>query len=314
MQTRNPRLAQELGLTLLAPTPAVLQLPAGSFPFKTMFAFGMLNVAASNETAIEHFDPVTLALLGKTIIGTPPANNVSSLDAINGELVGGDFAANGVFFCNPVTKTVAAFLPLGAGVRDVVTCGAFLIATSDTGGWIKKIDPVTRTVVDTLVQPGAFRAAYDGFRYLYVALNAASQLLKIDLSVTPMVVTATWATGAGTWSVECNGDFVWTGNEGAGAGGSFSRINPNVTGAAAVTTYPMGSPNALHSIRCWGDRIYGADANGNGIIIFNMNTGKVDGWIATGPNTIGIDLDGSRLINTCGNNNTVEIRQLESLV
>jgi hypothetical protein len=161
--------------------------------------------------------------------------------------------------------------------------------------------------------PGATRGAWDGFRYLYVACYAQAQLAQVDLSVTPMVWSATWATGAGTWSVECNGDYIWTGNEGAGASGSFSRINPHVAGATAVKTFAMGGPNALHSIRCYRDRVYGADANGNCIIVFNANTLAVEGTIATGPNTIGIDIDGSRLINTCGNNDTVEIRQLESL-
>lgn len=326
MFTRSARIAQETGATLLPSVPPVLQLPAGAFPFKVLKAFGMINVDASNETSFDHYDPNTRALLGRSLIGAPPTNNVSSIDAINGLLVGGDFAADCVWWVDPVAMAVSPpITPMGAHVRDVITCGNYLLATSDTGGWLKKIDPATRAVIDTLTIPGAFRGAYDGHKYLYVACNAQNELAQIDVSVTPMVWTATWSTlftlpngitvGQGPWGVDCAGDYVWCADEGAGnpAGGAFNKINPLISGAAAVRTFAMGTGNAPHSVRVIDGKVYGADANAGQILVLDEQTGAVIEVISTGPNAIGITFDGESLISTCGNNNTVEFRQLKSL-
>lgn len=308
-QTMINRLSRTFGIPFVSNTPTILSLPTGAFPFATTSAFGMFNVAASNEVAIEHFDPSTFALLGKTVIGTAPTNNCSSLDYTSTEIVTADDAANCVWYINPSTMTVSGSTILTGNGRDVVTAGSHIYAISDGAGEVYQIDPSTRSIVATLSVPNARHGCYDGFRYLWVSCFTNSQVAKIDLTTFTWV--ATYAVGSSPFGVEVDGDYVWTFNNGTTVG-SVSRIRIS---DGAVTTVSMGSGNALHFGRRWRDKLFMADANGNGVIVFDVNSMTVVNWIPTGPNTIGIDIlaDGLHWACTCGNNNTVEIRPLETL-
>lgn len=137
---------------------------------------------------------------------------------------------------DPLTSTVVATISTGTTPLGLAFDGTYIYSANYGAGTVSKINPVTNTVVATITVGTTPQEIAFDGTYLWVTNYGSGNVSKIDPSSNTVVATVT--TAAGPVGVCFDGQYVWIANFDAS---SISKIDP-VTNAV-LTTFAAGGTN-----------------------------------------------------------------------
>jgi hypothetical protein len=221
-----------------------LRLGLDAAPIDVHYAFGSIWVANIRANDVRRFDPVTLDEIGRIPITEPsgPAWFVETAD----ELWVTKQLGNGLTRIDPDTNTVVGQIGTGP------TCGAPVLALASVwqsicdGGTFLRLDPVSRTVVESIPSQGHLFLATVGDRLITSTTEGLAELDPDTGAFMPLPGAIPGFRGLFSITGTSDGETVWVQTD-----AGVERIDP--TDGSSLVTFPYTGARAVDFVdgRAW---------------------------------------------------------------